>query len=179
MRRVRLRVATVAYQSLTNVTAPRTVPLRAIAHVSQRRWASALAVTLITQPLGLHLLGGAEGAVVLRQVWGVLSISQMLQALRLERAQQAGGDPGDVSLPVLGEWAPRLLAQGQHPVAGFVRQGRAVRVSRPATRTATRAPDSPADQRAAAPPDRLRVRLARYAGRRSPSDYGLPAHTAQ
>jgi hypothetical protein len=125
-----------------------------------------LAFTLIKQHLGLHLLWGAKPVVVLQQVWAVLIIAQVLQALRLEIAGRAGADPYEVSLPLLVEYLPYFAYRGLDPVAVFVEQGRALRLIRPSRRTVIAAPAIPLHDLLPLPPDVVLDRPPRYAQRR-------------
>jgi hypothetical protein len=102
-----------------------------------------MALQLIKQHLGLHLLWSAKPTVILQQVWAVLIIAQILQALRLEIAGKAAVDPFEVSLPLLVAYAPRLLADGIDPVTFFVAHGRQAGFIRPSRRTQMRAPALP------------------------------------
>ena len=61
---------------------------------------------------------------VLQQVWAVLIIAQILQALRVEIAGRAGVDPFEVSMALLVEYLPQFEARGLDGVAEFVAQGR-------------------------------------------------------
>jgi hypothetical protein len=176
VRMVTFAIGNTQYEYLTNVLDPDVFPLHDIAAVYQRRWDIELAFKLIKRTLGLQLLWSSRTSVVLLQVWGVLIVSQILLALRLEIAVRAGVDPFDVSLPLFVEWAPRLAAQGQDPVAVFVAQGRALGFLRPSRRVANRAPHLPRDAIVPAPPDLVTERTPRYAGRRSPTTHDVPAY---
>ena len=112
--------------------------------------------------------GAAKPVVVLQQVWAVLIIAQVLQALRLEIAGQAGVDPFEVSLPLLVEYLPFFAARGLDPVAVFVEQGRALRLIRPSSRTVIAAP--------AIPPEDARPAPARP--RPAPAPRATPSATA-
>jgi len=100
-----------------------------------RRGDIELAVLLVKEHLHVPLLWSAKTVVIQQQVWAVLIIAPVLQALRLEIAQRAGVDPFEVSLPLLGEDLPRFAAQGCAPIAVFVEHGRALRFIRPSSRT--------------------------------------------
>ena len=102
---------------------------------------------------------------VLQQVWAVLAIARVLQALRLEIAGRAGVDPYEVSLPLLVEYLPFFAARGLDPVAVFVEQGRALRFIRPSSRTVIVAPGIPPEDLAPRPPDLVLERPPRYARR--------------
>ncbi len=137
-----------------------------IARLYARRWDIELAFKLVKTHLGLHLLWGAKPVVVLQQVWAVLIIAQVLQALRLEIAGRAGVDPYEVSLPLLVEYLPFFAARGLDPVTVFVEQGRALRFIRPSSRTVIVAPDIPLNDLVPRPPDLVVERLPRYAQRK-------------
>lgn len=159
---------------VTNVLDPATLPMAEVARLYARRWDIELAFGLIKTHLGLHLLWASKPVVVLQQVWAVLTIAQVLQALRLEIAGRAGVDPFEVSLPLLVEYLPFFAARGLDPVAVFVEQGRALRLIRPSTRTAIAAPDLPPEALAAPPPDLALTRTPRYAQRKgTPRPYVL------
>jgi hypothetical protein len=163
VRLVRFRVGPATFSYITNVTDPAVLPIREIARLYARRWDIALAFKLIKRHLGLHLLWSAKDVVILQQVWAVLIIAQILQALRLEVAGRAGVDPFEVSLPLLVEYLPRYAHEGRDPVALFVEHGRALGFIRPSRRTVIRAPDPPPDRLTPAPPDLVLVRTPRYA----------------
>ncbi len=154
------------YRYVTNVLDPAVLPLAEIARLYARRWDIELAFNLVKTHLGLHLLWGAKPVVVLQQVWAVLIIAQVLQALRLEIAGRAGVDPYEVSLPLLVEYLPFFAARGLDPVAVFVEQGRALRFIRPSSRTAIVAPEIPPGDLLPRPPDLLVERTPRYAQRK-------------
>ncbi len=150
---------------LTNVLDPRLLPLAEVARLYARRWDIELAFKLAKTHLGLHLLWGANPTVVLQQVWAVLIIAQILQALRLEIAARAGVDPFEVSMPLLVRWLPRLAARGLDPLTVFVEQGRQMRFIRPSTRTHILAPSIPPEELVPLPPGLHMERSPRYAQR--------------
>ena len=162
-RLVRFTVGGATFAYVTNVLDPRVLPLREVARLYARRWDLELAFKLIKRHLGLHLLWSAKDVVVLQQVYAVLCIAQILQALRLEIAARAGVDPFEVSLPLLVEYAPRYAHEGRDPVAVFVEHGRALGFIRPSRRTRIAAPDIAPDHLIPPPPDRARLRTPRDA----------------
>jgi hypothetical protein len=106
----------------------------------------------------------------------------VLAALRLAIAGRAGVDPLAVALPLLGEYLPRLAAEGGDPVAVFVAQGRALGFMRPSPRTQIQAPQLPRAHRIPAPPHRCRERTPRYARRTCgprPRPSPHPAHALE
>lgn len=134
VRLITFRHGTTLYRYLTNVRDPHLLPAAEVAKLYARRWDIEMAFRLIKQHLGPHLLWSAKPQVVLQQVWAVLIIAQILQALRLEIAGRAGVDPFEVSLPLLVEYLPRLAARGVDPIAIIVAEGRQIEIIRPSRR---------------------------------------------
>ena len=167
MRLVQFRVGPVPYRYLTNQTEPRLFPLHELARVYQRRWDIELAFKLIKRYLHLHLLWSSKTPLVLAQVWGVLLISQVLQALRLQLAAEAQVDVFAVSLALLVTYVPLYLAEGTDPVTAFVQDGRRLGFIRPASRTANQAPRLLPSALTLPPPDLIRTRDPRYAERKA------------
>jgi Transposase DDE domain len=163
VRLVRFTVGAAEYAYVTNVIDPAVLSIREIARLYARRWDLELAFKLIKRELGLHLLWSAKEVVILQQVWAVLTLAQILHALRLEIAGRAGVDPFEVSLPLLVEYAPRYARDGQDPVAAFVRDGRALGFIRPSRRIVVQAPEIPPEQILPLPPGLVLERPARYA----------------
>jgi hypothetical protein len=166
VRLVRYQHHHVSYRYITNVLDPSYLSLNDMAQLYARRWDIELAVKLVKRHLGLHLLWSAKTVVILQQVWAVLILSQILQALRLEIAARAGVDPFDVSMHLLVEYAPRLAAQGQDPVTAFIERGREARFLRPSTRIQVYTPTIPPEQIRPLPPDLILQRQPRYAQRK-------------
>lgn len=165
VRLVRFRYHGRLHTYLTNVHDPRTFPLAEIVRLYARRWDFELAANLVKQHLGLHLLWSAKEVVIQQQLWAVLLISQILQALRLELAARAGVDPFDVSMALMIRWLPRLAAAGQDPLATFLADGPALRFIRPATRLTVQAPTIPPTKLKPLPPDLSLERVPRHANR--------------
>lgn len=151
---------------ITNVLDPTTLPMLDIARLYARRWDFELAVNLIKTHLNLHIWWSAKDVVIQQQIWGVLIISQILQALRMEIAGRAGVDPFDVSMALLIEYMPHYAYSGQDPVEVFVEQGRELRFIRPSTRTAIEAPVIDPSGIVPLPPDLVLARPSRYAERK-------------
>lgn len=166
VRLVRFQVGTATFSYITNVIDPFQLSIVDIARLYTYRWDIELAFKLIKRELGLHLLWSAKPVVVEQQVWAVLIISQVLQALRLEIAGTAAVDVYDVSLPLLVEWVPRLAYSGEDPVAFFVERGRAAGFIRPSRRTRAQAPTVPPSLIAPLPDGLVLTRSPRYANRK-------------
>jgi hypothetical protein len=166
VRLVQFRVKGRLFRYLTNVLDPRVLSIRQIAECYARRWDIEMAVKLVKRELGLHLLWSAKQPVILQQVWGVLLIAQILQALRLEIAGRAGVAPFDVSLPLLVRYLPRWAAQGYDPVARAVALGVGMRIIRPSRRTVIEAPTLELSAYTFPPPNLMLEREPRYANRK-------------
>ena len=170
VRLVRFTVGSVTREYLTNVLAPARLSLHDVAALYARRWDVELAFLLIKRELGLHLIWSPKPQLILHQVYAVLCIAQIVQALRLELAVRAGVDPFEVSLPLFLRYLPQLIARGEaDPLTVLVERGEAAGILRPSRRTRVLTP--PVDQTAycPAPPDALRARTPRYAHRKCTS----------
>jgi hypothetical protein len=166
VRLVEFRRGPVLHRYLTNVLCPRRLPLAEVARLYARRWDIEMAVNTAKTDLGLHLLWSSKPAVILHQVWAVLAIAQLLQALRLLVAATAEVEPFDVSLPLLVRYLPQYAARGGDPIAAFAADGRRLGFIRPSRRIRLAVPAVPAAG-LRAPPNGLRlVRTPRYARRR-------------
>ena len=172
VRLVCFQVGATTHQYLTNVTDPAVLSLHEIARLYARRWDIELAFKLVKRELGLHLLWSAKTTIVLQQVWAVLIIAQIVQALRLEIAARAGVNLFDVSLPLLLRYLPQFARDGKDPIAVIVATGGGAGLFRPARRVRILAPLLAPDHLRPAPPDLVLVRTPRYAnkdcGPRSP-----------
>ena len=165
VRLVRFTVGSTTFSYLTNVLDPRVLPLHEIARVYARRWDLELAFKLVKRELRLHLLWSAKDAVILHQIWAVLIIAQILQAVRLEIAARARVDLFEVSLPLLVQEAPRLAAAGRDPVEVFVTEGRRFGFIRPSRRTRVHTPTIDLAQIIPRPPEMVLLRTPRYANK--------------
>jgi hypothetical protein len=133
VRLVRFRVAGREHAYVTNVLDPKLFPAEEIARAYARRWDFELAVALVKRELGLRLIWSSKPAVIEAQVWAVLTVAQVLSALRYEVALRSGADVFEVSMPLLVRWMPVFAADGEDPVEAFVTRGRAagfIRASR-------------------------------------------------
>lgn len=165
VRLVRFWVGGIQYQYVTSVLDPHKLSMLQIARVYARRWDIEMAFKLAKRELGLHLLWSAKSVVIQQQVWAVLTISQILQALQMEIAARAGVQPLEVSMPLLVEYLPTFMYRGEDPVQVFVQQGRELGFIRPSRRTLIRAPVVDPANIVPIPASLLLVRQARYAHR--------------
>ena len=166
VRLVQFRHGKQVFRYVTNVLDPRTFPVREIARLYARRWDIEMAFGLIKRELGLHLLWSAKPAILQQQIWAVLSISQILQALRLEIAGRAEAGVFDVSMSLMVQWLPRFAAQGKDPVQTFLECGRRAQMIRPSRRIRRVLPRIGLDQIIPLPEGTILERKPRYANRK-------------
>jgi hypothetical protein len=162
VRLVQYQVGASTYRYITNVLDPKALPILEIARLYARRWDIEMAVDLVKTHLGLHLLWSTKQVGILQQVWAVLIISQILQALRLEIAGRAEVDPFEVSIELMIRWMPQFAHAGVDPVAAFVEQGRDLGFIRPSRRTVIKAPVIPPEAMVPPPEGLILTRKARY-----------------
>lgn len=157
----------VCYRYLTNVLDPNLLSMSEAARLYARRWDIELAFKALKKELGLGLWWSSHPILVLQPLWGALILSQVLHALHLRVAAEAGVDLFEVSLPVL----VTLLAQAPARVTGesliqlLVRKGREQGLLRASRRyqpvvPALLVPYVPA------PPNLVTTRKPRYAQRK-------------
>jgi hypothetical protein len=170
-RLVCFRVGSQRYSYLTNVLDPAVLSIADIARLYARRWDIELAFRELKEHLGLRLLWSAKLGVIYQQVWASLILAQLLHAFQVELAARAEVDPFDVSLALLTRYVPRLLAQGEDPMAFLLTYGRAMGVIRPSTRRHTQAPVVPLQEVSYPPPELIQPRQAHYAHRKCRSRY--------
>lgn len=165
VRLVQFRRGATLHRYLTNVCDPQQLPLDEVARLYARRWDIEMAFQLIKQHLGLSLWWSTKDTVIHQQLYAILIIAQIVQALRLEIAGRAGVDVFDVSLPLLVRYLPVFAARGEDPVALFVERGRQAGFIRPSRRIVITAPDPPLAY-ALSITDRPVLRPPRYAERK-------------
>lgn len=167
VRLIRFRYGRQIFTYLTNVLDPRVLPLGEVARLYTRRWDIEMAFQLVKQHLQLHLLWSAKPQVLLQQVWAVLTISQILQALRLEIAGRAGVPVDDVSLQLMIKSLPHYFHREADPIGAFVANGRRMQNIRPSRRIQLEVPKVRPEEIVPLPDDLVLVRTPRYAERRA------------
>lgn len=165
VRLVQYPVGDNTFRYITNVLEPQTLPLIEIARLYARRWDIELAFRLVKRELRLHLIWSGKPLVIQQQIWAVLIIAQILQAMRTEIAARAGVDPFDVSMKLLVQYIPELTSMGIDPIEAFVERGREARFIRPSRRTQIKAPIIPPEEINPLPPDLVLQRKARCSRR--------------
>lgn len=165
VRMVRFRHGKHRRAYITNVRDPAVLSMAEIAQLYARRWDIEMAIQLVKEHLGLRLWWSTKDSVIHQQLYAVLLIAQIVQALRVEIAARAEVDLFEVSLPLLVRYLPRFAARGEDPVRVFVERGRAAGFIRPSRRVQLMVPDPPlaVAWSVAAVPIR---REPRYAGRK-------------
>lgn len=166
VRLVQWRVGGKLVRYITNVQEPRLLSMKEIARLYARRWDTEMGFKLIKRDLGLHLLWSSKPEVILQQVWGVLLISQVLQALRKEIAGKAAVDVFDVSMSLMIEAVPEFASRGIDPIQAIVEFGRQARIIRASRRIQVQAPEVPEEAIIPVPEGLVRERKARYAHRK-------------
>lgn len=154
------------HRYITNVVDFEMASMQDIATLYARRWDFELAVKTVKRHLKLHLLWSSKTIVILQQVWAVLIIAQILQALQMEIAGLAEVDPYDVSLALLVEYVPDLVREGKDPIHLIVEHGRKVGFIRPSSRIRIRTPEINREEIRLLPKDVILVRKPRYAQRK-------------
>ncbi|HEV2580768.1 MAG TPA: IS4 family transposase [Ktedonobacteraceae bacterium] len=147
---------------LTNQTDPLALPLPDIARLYARRWDIELAFLTLKAHLGLHHWWSGHPVLQQQQALVVLIAAQLLHALRVLIALDAGCDPFEVSLPLLVEYLPQILHQRLHPVSWAMQHGDDLGLFRPSSRYVVQAPVVPTTALCFPPADLPRTRLACY-----------------
>ncbi|MEO8955016.1 MAG: IS4 family transposase [Ktedonobacteraceae bacterium] len=138
MRLVRVRYRGQWYSYITNVTDPRQLSGAEIVELYARRWDIELGYRLLKDHLGLRLLWSAKVQVIGAQVWATVLLAQLLHALQVQVAIEAGVETFDVSLELLWRYGPELsqraVARGQSLLEAILEVGVAIKLIRPSTR---------------------------------------------
>lgn len=157
------------FRYLTTARDPARLSVQQVVNLYPRRWDIELACKLVKNDLGVQLLWSTRWDVVLAQIWGVLLIAQIALYLRGEVARQAGVGLFDVSLRLLVQALPEVLASGvtdpigliveRRAYGGFIRPSRRITHAIPPDLAYTSARD-----------DLSTTRPPRYAGRKCGPD---------
>jgi len=147
---------------LTNVLDPAQLSMVDIAQLYARRWDIELAFLTLKELLGLHHWWSSKRLLIVQQVWVVLIIAQLLQAMRLEIAAEAHVDLFDVSLPLLIKSVPHLIRQRQNPIDWVLTHGKHLGFIRKSTRLQVVAPQIAPEHLIPLPAGLQLVRKAHY-----------------
>ena len=176
VRLVQFRYRGQLYRYLSNVRDPERLPLHEIAELYARRWDIELAFKLLKTELGLRLWWTATPVLLEAQLIGVLILAQVLHALQVEIAAQAGVAVFDVSLHRLLKLLQQASGLRGPLIPQIVEQGRTWGIIRPNSRLLVVAPRIPLRLLTPAPLHLPLWRPPRYAGRKSRSRKPRPAH---
>ena len=161
---------------LSNVLDPQMLPLHEIAELYARSFDIELAFKLLKTELGLRLWWTATPVLLEQQLIGALILAQLLHALQLEIAAQAGVGVFDVSLHRLLKLLQQANGVTGPLVPQIVEHGRTWGIIRPNSRLVIVAPHIPLRLMTPAPVQVPLWRPPRYAGRKSRSRKPRPAH---
>ena len=101
VRMIRIRYRGQWYSYITNVLDPRLLSGADIVRLYARRWDIELAFRVLKDHLNLRFLWSAKAEVISVQIWSTVILAQMLHALQVQVAAQAGVETFDVSLELL------------------------------------------------------------------------------
>jgi len=130
---------------LSNVSQPWQLSLADMARLYGRRWDIELAFLTIKEYLGLHHWWSGKRVHIEQQLWLILTVAQLYQAMRMVLAAELHLDPFDVSLPLLIQQVPHLLQEHQAPLPWLRQHGWRLGLLRPSTRLQIHAPEIPDD----------------------------------
>jgi hypothetical protein len=165
VRLVQYQLAGKTYSYLTNVLDPAQLSMLEIAQLYARRWDIELAFLTLKREVGLALWWGAKQEIVLIQLWLALILAQILQALRLQIAWQAGVEPFDVSMHLLVELLSTSSPAQGALVPTLVERGRFLGLIRPSRRKLIATPARELEHMCSSFEGSPPPRRARYAGR--------------
>jgi Transposase DDE domain len=138
LRLVRVRYRGQWYSYITNRTDPLQLSGAAIVALYARRWDIELGFRLLKDHLGLRLLWSAKGQVIGAQIWATVLLAQLVHALQVQVAVEAGVETFDVSLELLWRYLPemaqRAAAQDKALLDVIAEVGVAIKLIRPSTR---------------------------------------------
>ena len=167
LRLVRVRYRGQWYSYITNSTDPLQLSGAEIVALYARRWDIELGFRLLKDHLGLRLLWSAKVQVIGAQIWATVLLAQLLHALQVQVAVEAGVETFDVSLELLWRYLPemaqRAAAQGQDVLHVIAEVGVAIKLIRPSTRIRRRVPIIDCHEIMAPPVDLVWMRSPRYA----------------
>jgi hypothetical protein len=147
---------------LTNVLDPTQLSMAQVARLYARRWDIELAFLTLKEHLGLHHWWSSQAVLLQQQCLLVLIVAQLLQALRLQIAVEAGVDPFEVSLPLLIEYVPYFITSRLSPSRWILTYGEQLGFIRPSSRYLPTVPEIPLSALTFPPEPIQLTRPARY-----------------
>lgn len=155
---------------ITNVDKPQVLTAFHIAQLYRRRWDIEMMFNMVKTQLRLHFLMSSKPNVFLHQVFAVFTIAQIMLGLRNEVAYLAKADVTEISIMLFIRWTVELARSGQDPVAVIAQYGRSGGIIRPTPRTQVNVPQIDPSIIHDPPPDLVRTRNLRYAGKSRPGE---------
>jgi Transposase DDE domain len=143
LRLVRLHDGVALRCYLTNVLDPTQLSMAQVARLYARRWDIELAFLTLKEHLGLHHWWSSQPVLLQQQCLLVLIVAQLLQALRLQIAVEAGVDPFEVSLPLLIEYVPYFITTRESPTRWVLTYGKHLGFIGPSSRYVPSVPEVP------------------------------------
>jgi hypothetical protein len=122
-----------------------------------------LAFRLLKDYLNLRFLWSAKAEVISVQIWATVILAQMLHALQIRVAVQAGVRTFDVSLELLLRHLPDFMRQGGDLLSRIQEGASPLGIIRPSTRKRMQAPLIEREDIIPPPPDLVWIRPPRYA----------------
>src|SRR6266567_972795 len=159
------------YRYLTNVLDPAQMSMLEAARLYARRWDIEMAFKALKMELGIRIWWSSHQILVVQQLWCAIILAQVLHALHLRVADEAGVDLFEVSIQVLAKLlahAPARLTD-ESLISLLVRKGKEQGLIRPSRRYQVIVPVL-LQPYVPAPPDLLLTRKHRYAHRRRGED---------
>lgn len=169
VRLLRVRYRGLWYSYLSNVTDPLQLSGAELVQLYARRWDIELGFRLLKEHLGLRWLWSAKPEVMAAQLWATVALAQLLHALQVQVARQAGVETFDVSMELLTRYLPELAAAAQRSGQGLLevlaRHGATIGLLRPNRRTHWQVPIIGWQELIPVPVDLVWERPARYGHR--------------
>lgn len=169
VRLIRLRYRGMWYSYLTNVTDPLQLSGAQVVQLYARRWDIELGFRLLKEQLGLRWLWSAKPQVIAAQLWATVTLAQVMHALQVQLARQAGVQTFDVSMELLWRYLPELAAcaqqTGQTVLEVCVQRGAALGLLRANSRTRWKVPTLQWQEFSPPPVDLVWIRPPRYSHR--------------
>lgn len=162
VRLIRIRYRGQWYSYITNVLDTTRLSGADIARLYARRWDIELAFRLLKDHLNLRFLWSAQSQVISAQIWATVILAQMLHALQVRVAAQAGVETFDVSLDLLLRHLPDFIRQGGDLLTRIQEGAYPLGIIRPSTRKRIEVPAIERSEIIAPPPDLIWIRPPRY-----------------
>jgi hypothetical protein len=165
VRLIKYKAKTASFEYITNVREPEKLTIKDISEIYGRRWDIEIAFNLLKTHLKMNFIWSAKEQIWKQQVIGVMIISQILQAFRVEIAGKAKVDIYDVSIGVMIEMIPRYTRRNKNFIEEIVREGREMKIIRESRRVKREIPEIEPAEWKALPEGFVMEREPRYAGK--------------